>query len=201
MKGEKKKRTTGNKCCFFFVLSERKCLNSFWKCLDKSVRETNAETAFKYRKWKILWIYQFLFSIFGVNASNDCFSSGLSVAHCHHNRSSHFLMGSLILISCRNIIRVRAAFFLFARYHPSTWRMIRNRTINIGICQEVFRRSFHFDLFCDWITSASLSRFHSNSICIFLRRRFSITFVVIFIRAELSDRKVRNVIRFGLACV
>lgn len=62
--------------------------------------------AFKYRKWKKLWIYQFLFSIFSVNASDDCFSSGLSVGHCHRI-ATHARLLSM------------AAFFASISYSPS----------------------------------------------------------------------------------
>lgn len=66
--------------------------------------------AFKYRKWKILWIYQFLFSIFSVNASDDCFSSGLSVAHCHHNQTPT-LQGWCLSYLTEHIREARISFF------------------------------------------------------------------------------------------
>lgn len=83
---EKKKRKQEiNVVLFFFLLSGLE--NGLRNILRWVSWMTNE--AFKYRKWKILWIYQFLFSIFSVNAFNDCFSSGFVSrplsSYCQHS--------------------------------------------------------------------------------------------------------------------
>lgn len=122
---------------------------------------------------KILWIYQLLFSIFSVNACDDCFSSGCQFAHCYRFATHFAPLSTQRQSKTQKFIRENSSFSFTQLFFSIQNDDMKSYNKYSAICQQL---SLH------WITLAPFFRFvliQFAFLCFFIRLWFRVSLLLL----------------------